>query len=121
MPAFVAPSITCLSGTVRPAPEIDFIQRGTHRLVNDYGAVVATLSAKQVNLTDWVGQSVTVCGIDEGIIEGVHSLQVTQVLHPGELPPSGRPSPSLMMVPLLVWLPLPWLIPLWVQNKKAEP
>lgn len=70
---------TCLTGIVRRAEEIGFIQRGTHRLVDLQGRVIAALRSNQVNLFGLEGQFLTVCGISEGRIEGVLSLLVTQV------------------------------------------
>lgn len=71
-------NFVCLTGVVRRAEEIGFIQRGTHRLVDLQGRVIAALRSNQVNLTALEGQFVTVCGISEGRIEGVLSILVTQ-------------------------------------------
>ena len=71
---------TCLTGIIRRAEEVGFLQRGTHRLVAANGQVIATLSSTMVDLTALEGQFRTVCGFDEGVIEGVTSLQVTQVM-----------------------------------------
>ncbi|HWI52078.1 MAG TPA: hypothetical protein VNT01_08040 [Symbiobacteriaceae bacterium] len=73
----------CLTGYVMPAEQIGFLQRGTHRLVAADGRVLATLSSDQVDLSALAGQWSTVCGIDEGEIEGVPSLQVTQAMPAG--------------------------------------
>lgn len=72
-------SFTCLTGFIRPAEQIGIIQRGTHRLVDARGNVLASLHSNQVNLRALEGQFVTVCGFSEGRIEGVLSLNVTQV------------------------------------------
>lgn len=72
----------CLSGIIQRAEEVGFLQRGTHRLVSATGQVLATLRSNQVNLFALEGQFRTVCGFDEGEIEGVRSLLVTQVLPP---------------------------------------
>ncbi|HYF92148.1 MAG TPA: hypothetical protein VD969_07860 [Symbiobacteriaceae bacterium] len=71
---------SCLTGFIRRAEEVGFLQRGTHRLVAADGRVIATLSSTVVDLTALEGQFRTVCGFDEGEIEGVTSLRVTQVL-----------------------------------------
>lgn len=68
----------CLTGRVMPAEQVGFLQRGTHRLVDASGRVLATLRSDTVNLNALVGQPAIVCGIDEGQIEGVTSLNVTQ-------------------------------------------
>ena len=73
----------CLTGYVMPAEEIGFLQRGTHRLVAADGRVLATLSSDQVDLIALEGQWSSVCGIDEGEIEGVPSLRVTQAVPVG--------------------------------------
>lgn len=81
----VAGQFVCLTGIIRRAEEIGIIQRGTHRLVDLSGRVIAALRSDQVNLFGLEGQFVTVCGISEGRIEGVLSLRVTQVL-PANVP-----------------------------------
>lgn len=68
----------CLTGRILPAEQVGIFQRGTHRLVDASGRVLATLSSDVVNLTALEGQPAIVCGIDEGQIEGVTSLRVTQ-------------------------------------------
>lgn len=83
----------CLTGIIRRAEEIGIIQRGTHRLVDLSGRVVAALRSDQVNLFSLEGQFVTVCGISEGRIEGVLSLLVTQVL-PANVP-TAPPQPFI--------------------------
>lgn len=85
----------CLTGFIVRREQIGFLQRGSHRLVAANGRVLATLSSDRVNLFALEGQFRTVCGIDEGEIEGVTSLRVTQVLPAGNavviLPLSIRP------------------------------
>jgi hypothetical protein len=71
-------SFRCLTGRVVPAEQVGFLQRGTHRLLGANGQVMATLRSDTVNLNALVGQPAIVCGIDEGEIEGVTSLNVTQ-------------------------------------------
>jgi hypothetical protein len=73
-------NLRCLSGIIVRAEPFGFIQRGTHRLLNTSGQVIAALRSDVVNLTQFEGQFRTVCGMDEGQIEGVTSLLVTQVL-----------------------------------------
>lgn len=68
----------CLTGQVVPAEQVGILQRGTHRLLGANGQVLATLRSDTVNLNALVGQPAIVCGIDEGQIEGVTSLNVTQ-------------------------------------------
>lgn len=68
----------CLTGLVVPAEQIGIIQRGTHRLLDANGRVIAALRSDVVNLNALVGQNAIVCGLDEGQIEGVTSLNVTQ-------------------------------------------
>jgi hypothetical protein len=80
----------CLTGIVRRAEEVGIIQRGTHRLIDLSGNVIAALRSNQVNLFALEGQFVTVCGINEGRIEGVLSIFVTQAFRanvPGTVPP----------------------------------
>jgi hypothetical protein len=70
----------CLTGFIRRAEAIGFIQRGTHRLVDRSGNVVAILRGDQVNLFALEGRLALVCGIDEGMIEGFRSVLVRRVL-----------------------------------------
>lgn len=70
----------CLTGIVTPAEEIGIIQRGNFRLVGLGGNVIATLTSAGPNLAFLTGRLVTVCGLNEGVIEGVRSVRVTQVL-----------------------------------------
>jgi hypothetical protein len=69
----------CLTGFIRRAEAIGFIQRGTHRLVDRGGNVVAILRGDQVNLFALEGRLALVCGIDEGVIEGFRSVLVRTV------------------------------------------
>ncbi len=75
----IHPNLTCLSGFVVPAEQIGFIQRGTHRLIGVNGQVLASLRSNTIDLNALVGRFVTVCGVSEGVIEGVLSLNVTVV------------------------------------------
>lgn len=68
--------IICLTGLIRRAEAFGFIQRGTHRLVDWRGNIVAILHGDQVNLFALEGRLALVCGIDEGMIEGFRSLLV---------------------------------------------
>lgn len=68
----------CLAGFIRRAEAIGFIQRGTHRLTDDSGNVIAILHGDQVNLFSLEGRRALVCGIDEGMIEGFRSLLVVR-------------------------------------------
>lgn len=102
----------CLTGVVRRAEEIGIIQRGTHRLVDLSGNLLAALRSDQVNLTALEGRFVTVCGINEGQIEGVTSLRVTQVL-PANVPgtfPAPQPQLDLRLLILLILLSNPALL-----------
>jgi hypothetical protein len=102
----------CLSGFIVRAEPIGFIQRGTHRLLNASGQVIAALRSDVIDLTQFEGQFRTVCGLDEGQIEGVTSLLVTQVL-PVNVPggvPAPQPSPIDLRLLLLVLLLRPDLL-----------
>ncbi len=81
--AAVSGGLICRTGFIRRAEPIGFIQRGTHRLVDLSGRVIAALRSNRVNLFALEGQFLTVCGIDEGVIEGVRSILVTQVFPAG--------------------------------------
>ncbi|MDF2630036.1 MAG: hypothetical protein K0R39_3867 [Symbiobacteriaceae bacterium] len=70
----------CLTGRVIPREQVGIFQRGTHRLVDANNRVLATLASDTVNLYALEGQGAIVCGIDEGQIEGVTSLRVTQAV-----------------------------------------
>lgn len=83
----------CLTGFVRRRAQVDIFQRGTHRLVDRNGNVVAILRSDRVNLNNLEGQFVQVCGINEGQIEGVTSLLVTQVFA-ANVPSVTPPPPS---------------------------
>ena len=69
----------CLNGTVVRAAPIDFIQRGTHRLIDASGRQIAILRSTTINLVQFEGLLVAVCGIFEGIIEGLQSILVSNV------------------------------------------
>lgn len=69
----------CLNGILVRAAPIDFIQRGTHRLVDSVGRLIAILRSQTINLTEFEGQFVAVCGTFEGIIEGLQSILVLSV------------------------------------------
>lgn len=97
----------CMTGFIVRAEEFGFIQRGTHRLVTRDGRVLASLSSNRVNLFALEGQLRTVCGFDEGEIEGVVSLRVTQVLPvnvPGTFPPPTDGGINLALILLLLIL-----------------
>lgn len=82
----------CYTGTVQRRPEIGIPFAGTHLLAAPGGNVVASLVSSQVNLDSLVGQSVTVCGFGQGIVEGVPAVAVTTVLAAGGVP---VPQPQL--------------------------
>lgn len=99
----------CLTGVVRRAEEIGIIQRGTHRLVDAQGNVIAALRSDTVSLAALEGQFVTVCGVNEGRIEGVLSIRVTQAFpafSPGFTPvPVQRIDPRILLLFLLFTQP----------------
>jgi len=102
----------CRTGIIRRAEEIGFIQRGTHRLFDLAGNLIASLASTQVNLFGLEGRFVTVCGTSEGGIEGVLALNVTQVL-PATVPgaaPTPQPQPDIRLLLLLLLLTQPGLI-----------
>ena len=76
----------CLNGRIQRAAPIDIFQRGTHRLIDITGRVIATLRSLTINLFLFEGQFVTVCGIFEGNIEGVPSILVTAIFN--QIPPN---------------------------------
>jgi hypothetical protein len=98
-------SFACLTGFVRRRTGLDIFQRGTHLLVDASGRVIAVLRSSQVNLFALEGRFVTVCGVNEGQIEGVTSLLVTQVIGanvPGTtLPPQQIDLRTLLLLLLL--------------------
>lgn len=98
----LALSVTCLTGFVRRAEPIGIVQRGTHRLIDINGRLIAVLRSNTVNLFGWEGQFVTVCGVDEGLIEGVRSLLVTQVFRANI--PTTQPQPQQIDLRLLLLL-----------------
>jgi hypothetical protein len=84
----------CLTGTIARAEPIGIIMRGTHRLLDATGRIIAALQSNVVNLFALEGRFLTVCGIDEGVIEGVRSILVTQVFQPGAPTPAPAPPPA---------------------------
>jgi hypothetical protein len=101
-------SFACLTGFVQRRPPVTIFQRGTHLLLDVNGNVIATLRSNQVNLASFEGRFVTVCGINEGQIEGVTSLLVTQVLSanvPGTTPFPGQVDLRLLLLLLLLTNP----------------
>ncbi len=84
----------CLNGRIQRAAPIDIFQRGTHRLIDITGRVIAILRSFTVNLFLFEGQFVTVCGIFEGNIEGVPSILVTSIFNqnPPNCPPNCQPN-----------------------------
>lgn len=99
-------SFTCLTGFVRRRPQIGIFQRGTHLLVDINGNVIATLRSNTVDLFGLEGRFVTVCGTNEGQIEGVTSLLVTQLLNvPSVTPVPGQIDLRTLLVLLLLTNP----------------
>lgn len=95
-------AFTCLTGFIRRAEPIGFIQRGTHRLIDVNGNVIASLRSTQVQLSALEGRFVTVCGFSEGQIEGVLSLRVTEVFP--VVSPTITPLPQIDLRMLLLAL-----------------
>ena len=90
LPAGLTPGIaplggtTCLTGTIqRIGMGIPF--RGTH-LLSDGGRMLASLFSNTLNLDQYVGQRVTVCGVAGTPVEGITPLNVTSVSPPGAAP-----------------------------------
>jgi hypothetical protein len=61
-------AFVCRTGIIRRAEEIGIIQRGTHRLFDVAGNLIASLQSTQVNLFALEGRFLTVCGTSEGVI-----------------------------------------------------
>lgn len=88
----------CLNGVVQDRPPVGIPYAGTHLLVGPDGRVIASLASAQVNLPALVGRNVTLCGFNQGIIEGVPALAVVEAeATPPPAPPSpqGSPPPQL--------------------------
>ncbi len=103
-------AFTCLTGFIRRAEPVGFIQRGTHRLIDVNGNVIASLRSTQVNLSALEGRFVTVCGFSEGQIEGVLSLRVTEVFPVVSPPVTPVPQIDLRTLLLLILLTNPNLL-----------
>jgi len=102
--------VICRTGFIRRAEPIGIIQRGTHRLVDVNGNVIASLRSDRVNLFALEGRFVTVCGFDEGRIEGVLSIMVTQVFPVGAPTVTPVPQVDLRTLLLLILLTNPNLL-----------
>jgi hypothetical protein len=95
-----AGSFVCLTGMVQRQPAIGIPFPGNFLLVNPLlNRPIAALSSDQVNLAALVGQTVTVCGISLGEVEGVLSLRVTST--PSLTQPTGQNTLQQLLLALL--------------------
>lgn len=72
--------LICRTGIVQPRTGPGIPLRGTHVLLGTGGEIVASLFSETLNLNQFNGLGVLVCGVDAGVVEGVQAINALFVL-----------------------------------------